>query len=108
MMRRWGLLPAVVLIFGAPLCARQSSASGPISVPSSQAPPSQAPPTAASPQPSDSVSTASADKAVPAPSMLIVPTGTKLPLVLHNSITTRNAQPGDPVFLETTFPDRAQ
>ena len=24
--------------------------------------------------------------------------------MLHNSITTRNAQPGDPVFLETTLP----
>ena len=38
------------------------------------------------------------------PTILTVPTGTKLPLVLHNSITTRNAQPGDPVYLETLFP----
>jgi len=36
--------------------------------------------------------------------MIEVPTGTKLPLVLHNAITTRNAQPGDPVYLESTFP----
>jgi type IV secretion system protein VirB10 len=36
--------------------------------------------------------------------MLTVPTGTKLPLVLHNSITTRNAQPGDPLYFETLFP----
>jgi type IV secretion system protein VirB10 len=36
--------------------------------------------------------------------MLTVPAGTKLPLVLHNSITTRNAHPGDPVYLETLFP----
>src|ERR1044071_2122413 len=35
---------------------------------------------------------------------LVVPAGTRLPLVLHNSVTTRNAHPGDPVFLETTFP----
>jgi hypothetical protein len=35
---------------------------------------------------------------------LTVPSGTTLPLVLHNSITTRNAQPGDPVYLETLFP----
>jgi len=35
---------------------------------------------------------------------VVVPAGTRLPLVLHNSITTRNANPGDPVFLETTFP----
>jgi type IV secretion system protein VirB10 len=38
------------------------------------------------------------------PAMLTVPAGTKLPLVLHNSITTRNAKPGDPVYLETLFP----
>lgn len=35
---------------------------------------------------------------------IVVPSGTRLPLVLHNSITTRNAQPGDPIYLETTFP----
>jgi hypothetical protein len=34
----------------------------------------------------------------------IVPSGTKLPLILHNSVTTRNAKPGDPVYLETLFP----
>jgi type IV secretion system protein VirB10 len=33
-----------------------------------------------------------------------VPLGTRLPLVLHNAITTRNAQPGDPIYLETLFP----
>lgn len=38
------------------------------------------------------------------PATLTVPAGTKLPLVLHNSITTRNAKPGDPVYLETLFP----
>jgi len=45
---------------------------------------------------------AAADK--PAGDTIIVPEGTKLPLVLHNSVTTRNAQPGDPLFFETTFP----
>jgi len=33
-----------------------------------------------------------------------VPTGTHLPLVLHNGISTRSAQPGDPVYFETLFP----
>jgi hypothetical protein len=52
---------------------------------------------------------APADGAQPAvaaakPATLTVPAGTKLPLVLHNSITTRNAKPGDPVYLETLFP----
>jgi type IV secretory pathway VirB10-like protein len=39
-----------------------------------------------------------------APAQLIVPAGTRLPLILHNSINTRNAQPSDPVYLETVFP----
>jgi len=50
----------------------------------------------------------SADAAQPVsvtkPATITVPAGTKLPLVLHNSITTRNAHPGDPVYLETLFP----
>ncbi|HET9400022.1 MAG TPA: hypothetical protein VFO34_03640 [Candidatus Acidoferrales bacterium] len=33
-----------------------------------------------------------------------VATGTKLPLILHNAITTRNAQVGDPMYAETLFP----
>jgi hypothetical protein len=45
--------------------------------------------------------TASANNAA---AQLIVPAGTRLPLVLHNSINTRNAQPNDPVYLETVFP----
>jgi hypothetical protein len=36
--------------------------------------------------------------------MLIVPAGTKLPLVLENAVTTRNAHRGDPVYLQTSFP----
>jgi hypothetical protein len=33
-----------------------------------------------------------------------VPSGTRLPLVLHNAVSTRAAQVGDPVYLETLFP----
>jgi type IV secretion system protein VirB10 len=40
----------------------------------------------------------------PAPDFIVVPAGTKLPLVLHNAVSTRNAKPGDPVYLETVFP----
>ena len=39
-----------------------------------------------------------------APEKYIVPLGTKLPLILHNAVTTRNAKPGDPVYFETVFP----
>jgi hypothetical protein len=35
---------------------------------------------------------------------ILVPSGTRLPLVVHNSISTRFTKPGDPVYLETTFP----
>jgi type IV secretion system protein VirB10 len=35
---------------------------------------------------------------------ILIPAGTRLPLVLHNSVTTRNAKPGDPIYLETLFP----
>lgn len=39
-----------------------------------------------------------------APAQIIVAAGTHLPLILHNGITSRNAQPGEPLYLETTFP----
>ncbi len=39
-----------------------------------------------------------------APKHIVVPAGTQIPLVLHNSITTRSNKPGDPIYLETTFP----
>jgi len=42
--------------------------------------------------------------AKPKPANILIPAGTKLPLVLHNAITTRNAHPGDAVYLETLFP----
>src|SRR5260370_24341795 len=33
-----------------------------------------------------------------------VPSGTHIPLVLHNSISTRSARPGHPAYFETLFP----
>ena len=35
---------------------------------------------------------------------IIVPSGTHIPLVLHNAVSTRSARPGDPVYFETSFP----
>ena len=46
----------------------------------------------------------SAPAAKAAPETFMVPLGTRLPLILHNALTTRNAKPGDPVYLETLFP----
>jgi len=59
-----------------------------------QAAPAQPAPTASAP---DSTAKTS-------PKNYIVPSGTRLPLILHNAVTTRNAKPGDPVYLETLFP----
>jgi hypothetical protein len=38
------------------------------------------------------------------PEKFLVPSGTRLPLVMDNAVTTRNAKPGDPIYLETVFP----
>ena len=39
-----------------------------------------------------------------APQLITVPSGTKVLLVLKNTVSSRNAKVGDGVFLETTFP----
>ena len=99
-MRRWTLLiaPAALLLsslsssgflFAAARPTAQTAGNTPAATPGPKSPASATP---------------SSDPVQAPPGWIIVPTGTKLPLVLHNSITTRNAQPGDPVFLETTFP----
>jgi len=89
---------------GAPLRAQETS--GPIAPPT--APPAVSAASPSAPPPPTSPSTpAQVDVAAAAnasPSTIVVPTGTTLPLVLHNAITTRNAQAGDPVYLETVFP----
>ncbi|HLJ41423.1 MAG TPA: hypothetical protein VKT50_08025 [Candidatus Acidoferrales bacterium] len=68
--------------------------------------PGQAHPAApANASPAQLSSTAASPAAVaPLPKYFEVPSGTRLPLVLHNAISTRSAQPGDPVYLETLFP----
>lgn len=64
-----------------------------------QTAPAQAAPAQAAPAPAPADGTAKA-----APKTYVVPSGTRLPLILHNAVTTRNAKPGDPVYLETLFP----
>lgn len=48
--------------------------------------------------------TAAAPANASANAKVILPSGTHMPLVLHNAISTRSAQSGDPVYFETTFP----
>lgn len=40
----------------------------------------------------------------PATKQIMVPSGTHIPLVLHNAISTKSARPGDPVYFETLYP----
>lgn len=63
---------------------------------------SAAPANASPAQPSST--SASPAPMAPLPKYFEVPSGTRLPLVLHNAISTRSARPGDPVYLETLFP----
>jgi len=39
-----------------------------------------------------------------APATIVVPAGTKIPLVLKHAVSTKNAQVGDNLYLESTFP----
>jgi len=63
--------------------------------------PQEAAPAAGAPA---SPNTASAASTPAKTAQIEVPSGTHLPLVLHNGISTRTAKPGDPVYFETIFP----
>jgi hypothetical protein len=62
--------------------------------------PAAATPSAAAPTSTD----ATPASANPAVKQIMVPSGTHIPLVLHNSISTKSARPGDPVYFETLYP----
>ncbi|HEY5069767.1 MAG TPA: hypothetical protein VII37_08255, partial [Candidatus Acidoferrum sp.] len=94
------LLLAGLWTSGTALAAQMPA--GPAQGPLEQTPPHQPP--AAQAAPASTVSD-SAPKAAPAmQERYVVPSGTRLPLILHNAVTTRNAKPGDPIYLETLFP----
>jgi hypothetical protein len=96
------LLVAGLWVSGVVLAAQMPP--GPAQGPSVQNPPAQ--PAAAQTPVTQMVSApATSDSAArPATERYVVPSGTRLPLILHNAVTTRNAKPGDPVYLETLFP----
>lgn len=90
-MRPYLLRAPLFLLVAAPVMAQQS---GPVA-PASPSQPAGQP--------------ASAAREAPVPpaaarTRIEVPSGTHLPLVLHNAISTRSARPGDPVYFETLFP----
>lgn len=70
------------------------------------APPGATPPPAPAPTQAGVPAATTPEAAAPAvkPQRILVPVGTHLPLVLHNGVSTRNAKPGDPIYLETLFP----
>jgi hypothetical protein len=78
------------------------AAAPPASVPA-PAPAATPTPDASAPAPTGEPS-AKADANAAAPAKIELPTGTRIPLVLHNGISTRTAQVGDPVYFETLFP----
>jgi type IV secretion system protein VirB10 len=70
----------------------------------SQGAPEQAPSAQPVATPTAPVTPAADSNSKSAPKNYVVPSGTRLPLILHNAVTTRNAKPGDPIYLETLFP----
>lgn len=95
----WSVLISLVALFTSGTIPAAQMPAGP-----EQSPPSQSPPAQSSPaQPAPALPTVNSTPNA-APKNYIVPTGTRLPLILHNAVTTRNAKPGDPVYLETLFP----
>jgi type IV secretion system protein VirB10 len=91
------LLVAGLCISGTLLAAQMPA--GPAQAPVTQTSP--AAPISAPAAPASSVPDSATNAA---PKNYVVPSGTRLPLILHNAVTTRNAKPGDPVYLETLFP----
>jgi hypothetical protein len=64
-------------------------------------------PATASPNDKNAVTSAPAGASVaeaPDPHSVVIPAGTKVPLLLKQAISTKNAREGDPVYAETAFP----
>ena len=64
----------------------------------------QTPPPAAPAPDSAAPSKELGTKAAQAPDDFLIPTGTKVPLSMINSVSTKNASDGDRIYLETVFP----
>jgi len=96
----WLLLLLLVGLWTSGTILAAQMPEGPAQGPAAQSPSAQPP--AAQAVPAPAVSDSAPKKTAPA--RYVVPSGTRLPLILHNAVTTRNAKPGDPVYLETLFP----
>src|SRR2546425_10329667 len=61
------------------------------------------------PKPAATAQAAAATEAATAPpqtdpNAAVIPAGTRIPLLLKQAISTKNAREGDPVYAETAFP----
>ena len=93
-------LCTVAAAYGQSPAAAPAPASAPAQDPPA-APPSAAPAASAAASAAGAASTAAP---VAGEQKVVVPVGTRLPLVLHNGVSTRNAHPGDPLYFETLYP----
>ncbi|MGA9185479.1 MAG: hypothetical protein WBZ32_09295 [Candidatus Acidiferrales bacterium] len=71
---------------------------------STPAPASEVPELMRRPVPTSPAAKEAAEAADAKAPKVVVPSGTHIPLVLHNGISTRSARAGDPVYFETLFP----
>jgi hypothetical protein len=98
----WAILSMLALVFAIPAAAQESS-QPPAAAPSEAAKP-QAQTTSAQPADTAPAQPATAAPAARPNAKVLIPSGTHLPLILHNGVSTRSAKPGDPIYLETLFP----
>jgi hypothetical protein len=102
---RWISLVAILVMAGVvqaqdvppPADAPPAAAAAPAPDPAAVAPPVAAPASPGQPVVKTDVNPGAA-------AQIELPTGTRIPLVLHNGVSTRTAQVGDPVYFETLFP----
>jgi len=87
-----------VVLFLVAVCGSAAGAQAQSTSTQAASPNSPAPAAATAP------STAAAPASPAKSGQVVVPSGTHISLVLHNGISTRSAQPGDPVYFETLFP----
>lgn len=97
---------ALFLALGVSVSAASQQEGPTTPAPTAQASPESAALSASPQAASTPPATATAAKSEPHAkgAQVVVPTGTHIPLVLHNGISTRTAKPGDPVYFETLFP----
>lgn len=90
-----------LVVAGLPCVAARQQAGA---LPAAQAQTPVAPPATAQPPSPNAAAPVAVPATPPNAAKIEVSSGTHIPLVLHNAISTRSARPGDPVYFETLFP----